>query len=146
MGSWEPTKRNTQLIRQVTFLTEIKLIYYLTSTTLKSNSLIKNICTFFQRDITVQRQLSIGLLGTQALYFLQSLLLNNARKLRFNVFLRFHARKHITKLYLKWTEFRRNCDLCSNYGCLGTQTKYGKNSQFLVNFENLCYTNNNKYN
>ena len=33
--------------------------------------------------------------------------------------------------------FRRNCDLCSNYGFLGTQGKWEQNSQFLVNSEKL---------
>ena len=33
----------------------------------------------------------------------------------------------------------RNCDLCSNYGSLGTQAKWEQNSQFLVNSEKLWH-------
>ena len=48
----------------------------------------------------------------------------NAWKLRFLVFLLFHARKHmISSFYLKGTEFTRYCEFCSNYESLGTQTK-----------------------
>ena len=45
----------------------------------------------------------------------------------------------ISYFYLKWTEFMRNCDLCSNYGSLGTQAKWEQNSQFLVNSEKLWH-------
>ena len=40
----------------------------------------------------------------------------NARKPGFYVFLYFIARKHlISSLYLKWTEFRRNCEFVPIY-------------------------------
>ena len=42
-------------------------------------------------------------------------------------------------LYLKQTESTRNCDLYSNYGSLGTQTKNNKIHKFFVNSEKLCY-------
>ena len=47
MGPQGSTTRNTQLISQNDFpLTQIKLVYYLTRKTLKSSSLVQNICMF----------------------------------------------------------------------------------------------------
>ena len=41
--------------------------------------------------------------------------LKTGRKLRFQVFFHFNARKHmISSFYLKWTEFKRNCEFVSN--------------------------------
>ena len=57
-------------------------------------------------------------------YFFDS---NNARKLRFFVFLQFHVRNQMTSsFYLKWTEFTRNCKFCSNCGSPGTQLNWNK--------------------
>ena len=51
----------------------------------------------------------------------------NANKLRFHVFLFFHVRKHMTSsFYLKWTEFTRNCEFCSNCESPGTRIKLEK--------------------
>ena len=39
----------------------------------------------------------------------------NARILRFHEFLHFYSRKHmISSFYLKWTEFTKNFEFCSN--------------------------------
>ena len=56
----------------------------------------------------------------------------NARKVRINVFLLFHVRKHMTSsFYLKCTEFTRNCEFCSNCGSLGIRTKLEQSHNIL---------------
>ena len=35
--------------------------------------------------------------------------------------------------------FKRNCDLCLNYGSLSTQSRWEQNSEFLVYSEQLWY-------
>ena len=56
------------------------------------------------------------------------------RMLRFHEFLHFHVRKHmISSFYLKWTEFTRTFELCSNLVWTPEDQQLGQNSQFLGN-------------
>ena len=97
----------------------MKLVYCLTRKTVKCNSLVQKICLL--RD---KSSFALGPQGPKHYIFGDHFYLKNARKLRFHVFLLFHSRKHMTSsFYLKWTEFTRYCEFCSNCESPGTRTK-----------------------
>ena len=55
----------------------------------------------------------------------------NVRRLRFHEFLHFYVRKHmISSFHLKWTEFTRNFEFCSNLVWVPEDQKLKQNSQF----------------
>ena len=100
-------------------------MHCLTRKTLKCNSLVQKISMFLQKETShCKSSLALGPQGSKHYIFGDHFYLKNARKLRFYVFLLFHARKHmISSFYLKWTKFTKIWEFCSNYGSLGTQTK-----------------------
>ena len=106
-------------------------MYCLTWKTLKSSSLVQKICMFLQKETShCKNSLVLGPQGTKQYIFGYYFYSNNARKL--HVFLLFHVRKQMTSLfYLKWTEFRRNCEFYSNCESPGTQTKLEQIHNFL---------------
>ena len=89
--AWAPFLQNTsgQLLQYAwnifaTLLQEmvprsIKLVYCLTRKTLKSKSLVQNICSS-ERDMSLQKQISLGSSGTQTLYFWRPILLEKWQK------------------------------------------------------------------
>ena len=98
-------------------------MYWLTRKARKCNSLVQKICKLLQNETSLQKQTQLGIEspGTQAVYLLiDYFYLNNARELRFHVFLLFHVRKHMTSFCLKWIKFTRNCEFCSNFVTPGT--------------------------
>ena len=136
MGPREPTTGNTQLTRQNDILfTEMELVYCLTRKTLKCNSLVQKICMFLQKETSYCKSsfaLSPGPWGPKHYIFGDRFYFENARKLRFHVVLLFHARKHvISSFYLKWTEFTRYCEFCSNCESPWTRTKLVKTHNLL---------------
>ena len=69
-------------------------MYCLTKKILTCNSLLQKICMFLQKETSFQKQLGVGSPGTKQYIFGDYFYLNNARKLRFYVFILFHVRKH----------------------------------------------------
>ena len=116
------THLNAQLIRQNDFcFTWIRLVYCLTKKTFKCNSLFEKICLFLQKE-TLHCKNSSALAPQEPKQYIfgDHVYLKNAKKLRFHVFLLFHVRKHMTSsFYLKWTEFTRKFEFCSNCGLQG---------------------------
>ena len=108
-------------------------MYCLTRKTLKCNSLIQKICLFLQKETShCKNSLALGPQGPKQYIFGDHFYSKNAKKLRFHVFLLFHVRKHMTSsFYLKWTEFTRNCEFCSNCGSPGTRIKLEQIHNFL---------------
>ena len=99
--------------------------------TLKCNSLVHKIM-FLQKETSLQKELGVESQGPKQYIFVDYIFSNNARKLRFHLFLLFHVRKHMaSSFYLKWTEFTRNCEFCSNSGSSGTRTKLEQIYNFL---------------
>ena len=96
--------------------------------TLKCNSLVQKTCMFLQEETSKCRNsLALGTQGPKQYNFGNCFYSNNARKLRFHVFLLFHVKKHITSLfYLKWTEFTRNCEFFPNGGLWGPELNWNK--------------------
>ena len=95
--------------------------------------MVQKLCIFLQK-LTSQGKNSLVLsLKEPKQYIFDDFFYSyNARKLWFNVFLLFHVRKHMTSsFYLKWTEFPRNCEFCSNCGSPGTRTKSKQIHNFL---------------
>ena len=83
-----PTKGKPKLIRKNDFS--------LTTKTLKFSSLIQNICMFLQKETSHWRiRLSLHFICTKHYVFGNQFYSKNARKLKFNVFLHIHARKHM---------------------------------------------------
>ena len=97
IGPQEPTKENAQLNRQNDFsFTWIKLVYCLIRKTLWCNSLVQKICMFLQKETSHCRSSSaLGPRGPKHYIFGNQFYSKNAKKLRFHVFLHFHARKHM---------------------------------------------------
>ena len=114
--------------------TWIKLMYCLTKKELKYSSLIeKKICFFLQKETShCKKSLALGPHGPKNYIFSNHFYSKNDKKLRFHVFLLFHVRKHIrSSFYLKWTEFTRNFEFCSNCGSQRTQIKLEQIYNFL---------------
>ena len=101
-------------------------MYCLTRKTLKCNILVQKFCIFLQKETSHCKNSFVLVPQGHKQYILGNYFYSNsARKLRFHIFLLLHVRKHMTSLfYLKWTEFTRNCEFCSNCGSPGTRTKY----------------------
>ena len=57
----------------------------------------------------------------------------NARMLRFHKFLHFHVRKYMISFYLKWTEFTRSFECCSNLVWIPEDQQLEQISQILGN-------------
>ena len=134
MGLQGPTKGNTQLIRQDDFsFTLIKPVYCLTRKTLKCNSLVQKIFCFSEkRHHIVKTALALGPQGPKQYIFGDHFYSKNAKKLRFHAFFLFHVRKNmVSSFYLKWTEFTRNCEVCSNCRSPGTRIKLQQIHNFL---------------
>ena len=134
MGPRGPTKGNAQLTRQndISF-TLFKLVYCLARKSLKCSSLVQKICIFLQKETShCQNSLALGPQGFRHYIFGNHFYSKNARKLKFHVFLLFHARKYvISSFYLQWTEFPRNCEFFSICGSPGTRTKLEQIHNFL---------------
>ena len=107
-----------------------KLVYCLTWKTHKCNSLVQKICMFLQKRHHIAKTAWCwALKGPRSIFLATNF---NARKPRFHVFPLFHVRKHMTSsLYLKKTDFTRNCKFCSNCGSPATQTKLEQIHNFL---------------
>ena len=84
----------------------------------------ENLHVSSERDITMQKQLSIGSPGAQTLYFWRAVLLKKYKKAQIPC---------IAPFYLIWTKFPRNCESCCNYWSSGTQIKIEQDRKFLVN-------------
>ena len=106
----------------------MKLLYCLTRKSLKCNSLVQRICMFLQKETSYcKSNFALGLQGPKHYIIGDHFYLKNSRKLRFHVFFRFHARKHvISSFYWKWTEFTRHCEFCSNCESQRIRTKLAK--------------------
>ena len=136
MGPQEPIKGNAQLIRQNDFsFTCIKLVCCFTRKTLKCNKFVQNICLFLQKEIThCKNSLALGPQGPKQYIFGNHFYSKNTKKLRFHVFLQFHVKKHMSSsFYLKWIEFTRNYQFCSNCGSPGIQIKLEQIQNVFVN-------------
>ena len=115
MGLQESTKGNAQLTRE-------NDIFHINQTTVLFNrdstySLVRKFICFFKK----------GHRNCKRHIFGEHFYSENARKLRFHVFLLFLARKYmISSFYLKWSEFKGYCEFCSNCESQGTQTELVK--------------------
>ena len=103
-------------------------MYCLTRKTLECNSLVQKICMFLQKETSYGKSsFALGPQGPKHYIFCDHFCLKNARRLKFHVFLLFHARKHvISSFYLQSTEFIRYCEFCSNRESQGTQNELAK--------------------
>ena len=82
----------------------MELVYCLIRKIFKCNSLVQKICVSLKRDIILQSSFALGPQGPKHNICGDHFYLKNAGKLRFLVFLLFHARKHmISSFFLKWT-------------------------------------------
>ena len=73
----------------------MNLVYYLTRETIKSNSLVQNICVFLQKETSHCRDSSVlSPQGPRDYIFGNQFYSKKDRKLRFHVFLHIHGRKH----------------------------------------------------
>ena len=127
MGPRGLTKGNTQLTRQNEFSsTKIKLVYCSTRKTLRYNSLVQKICMFIQKEIShCKNSLALGSQGPKLYIFGDHFYSENARKLRFHVFLLFDAREYmISSFYLNWTKVTRNCEFFPIMGPSGPELNW----------------------
>ena len=108
-------------------------MHCLTRKTLKCNSLVQKISMFLQKETShCKSSLALGPQGSKHYIFGDHFYLKNARKLRFYVFLLFHARKHmISSFYLKWTKFTKIWEFYSNCGSRGPKLNWNKFTIFL---------------
>ena len=108
-------------------------MYCLTRRTFKYNSFVQKICLFLQKETShCKISMTLDPQGPKQYIFGDHFYSKNAKKLRFHVFLLFHARKHMTSsFYLNWTEFARNLWIWSNCGSPGTRIKFEQIRNFL---------------
>ena len=107
LGPRGPTKGNVQLIRQNDFFfTSVKLVYCLSRKTLKCNSLILKICMFLQKQTShCKYTFALGPQWPPKNISGDHFYSENARKLRFHVFLLFLVRKHMIFLVRRYYHF-----------------------------------------
>ena len=88
---------------------------------------------FLQKETShCKNSLALGAQGPKHYVFGDHFYSKNARKLRFQVFLHFDARKYmILSFYLKWTKFTRNFEFFSNYGSPGIRSISVKNDDII---------------
>ena len=87
-----------------------------------------------KRDNTLQKQLGVGPPGTQAVYFWQPLLLEKTQEAQISCIPSISCYHHMSSsFYLKWTEFTRKYQFCSNCGSPGIQIKLEQIQNFFVN-------------
>ena len=118
-------------------------MYCLIRRTFKYNSFVQKICLFLQKETShCKISLTLDPQGPKQYIFGDHFYSKNAKKLRFHVFLLFHARKHMTSsFYLKWTKFARNLWIWSNCGSPGTPVKLEQIRNFLWAFRNFLNKN-----
>ena len=88
---------------------------------------------FLQKETYSKNSLALGPQGPKQYIFGDHFYSKNVKKLRLHVFLLFHFRKHMTSSFcLKWPEFTRNCEFCSNCGFPGHRVKL---KQFTISCE-----------
>lgn len=87
------------------------------------------VCFFWKRYHTeeVSRR---WIRGDTSIIFLKTRFTRKMPEFRFHVFFGYHV---VKQFYLKWTEFIRNCEFCSNYSSPRNRTELEQSSQFLVN-------------
>ena len=73
------------------------------------------------------KTLALGPQGSKHYIFGDQFYLKSARKLKFYIFLLFYARKLMISLFfLKWIEFKRNCEFFSFVGSQGRELNWNK--------------------
>lgn len=87
-------KGNTHITRKNSFsLAQVKQVHYLTRRALNSNSLVQKTCMFPQKEIS-PGETAVCCPGPKHYVIYEHFYSKNLRRLRFPVFLYFHARKH----------------------------------------------------